>query len=109
MFRKKSPGEKNSVYVSKGMSESQRKPFQEKAERSGGHLKDVSGASRFSAVTYRCVSEKSLYAHPVMDPNPQSHHFLMLGFRLPRRFIFVGTEASDISVIASGPSLLPQT
>lgn len=105
MCRKKSSGENYSVYVSQGISESQRQAFQEKAERSGGYLKDVNGASCFSTFTYRCVSEKYLYAHPVMDPNPQSQHFLMLGFRSPCCFIFVGTEASDIAVITSGPSL----
>lgn len=104
MCRKKSSGEKYSVYVSKGISESQRQAFQEKAERSGGYLKDVSGASCLSAVTYRCVSEEYLYAHPVMDPNPRSQHFLMLGFRSPCCFTFVETEVSDIAVITGGPS-----
>lgn len=102
MCREKSSGEKYSVYVSKGMSENQRQPFRER--RSGGYLKDVSGVSRFSAVAYRCVSEKYLSAHPVMDANPQSQHFLMLAVRSPRRFIFGGTEANNSAVITSGPS-----
>lgn len=102
MCREKSSGEKYSVYASKGMSENQRQPFRER--RSGGYLKDVSGVSRFSAVAYRCVSEKYLSAHPVMDANPQSQHFQTLAVRSPRRFIFVGTEANNSAVITSGPS-----
>lgn len=40
--------------------------------------------------------------YPVMDPNPPSQHLLMLAFRAPRRFFFLGSDVNDGVVITSG-------